>query len=200
MKQINFEIGNKPGQFYILDWLYEYWMPVKDAEEDYQVSNWGRALSNDYNHTGVPMLLKQSLCTKNHNQLYKRVAVTIKGKHMSKRVHRLVLEAHRPIENSDKYIINHKDENPENNCVWNLEWCDCKYNINYGTGLKRRSKARIENAKGTAIVVYKNGEFYKKYTNVISAARELKICRDSIFKRIYGKVKSDYKGYSFSTE
>lgn len=34
--------------------------------------------------------------------------------------------------------INHKDENKQNNCVNNLEWCDCKYNINYG---KRTLKA-----------------------------------------------------------
>lgn len=28
--------------------------------------------------------------------------------------------------------INHKDENPLNNCVENLEWCTPEYNCNYG--------------------------------------------------------------------
>ena len=36
--------------------------------------------------------------------------------------------------------INHKDENKLNNNVDNLEWCDSKYNTNYGTRNKRKSK------------------------------------------------------------
>lgn len=36
--------------------------------------------------------------------------------------------------------INHKDEDKENNKVDNLEWCTCKYNINYGTRNKRVSE------------------------------------------------------------
>ena len=38
--------------------------------------------------------------------------------------------------------MNHKDENKTNNNVDNLEWCDAKYNVRYGTGLKRRSIAQ----------------------------------------------------------
>ena len=29
---------------------------------------------------------------------------------------------------------------PENNHISNLEWCNRKYNVNYGTGIKRRSE------------------------------------------------------------
>ena len=34
-------------------------------------------------------------------------------------------------------MINHKDENKTNNSVLNLEWCDAKYNVNYGSGIER---------------------------------------------------------------
>ena len=45
---------------------------------------------------------------------------------------------HLPIE---QLQVNHKDENPSNNCVSNLEWCNNKYNCNYGTRKTRVSEA-----------------------------------------------------------
>lgn len=59
-------------------------------------------------------------------------------------VHRLVALAFIP--NSNNYPdINHKDENPANNCVENLEWCTEKYNMNYGTAIERRKAAFVRN-------------------------------------------------------
>ena len=55
-------------------------------------------------------------------------------------VHRLVAKAFIP--NPDNLpMINHKDENKLNPCVENLEWCDDKYNSNYGTRNMRISEA-----------------------------------------------------------
>jgi len=51
--------------------------------------------------------------------------------HKQHLVHRLVGCAYIP--NPFEYPqINHKDENPANNSVDNLEWCTGKYNCNYG--------------------------------------------------------------------
>ena len=36
--------------------------------------------------------------------------------------------------------VNHKDENRNNNCVDNLEWCDKTYNNNYGNHTTRFCK------------------------------------------------------------
>lgn len=55
-------------------------------------------------------------------------------------VHRLVAMAWLP--NPDNLPqVNHKDENKENNCVDNLEWCSAEYNTNYGTRNFRASIA-----------------------------------------------------------
>lgn len=78
-----------------------------------------------------------------------------------------------------------------------FEWCEKDYNIHYGTGIERRAKSKRENAKGKGIDVFKNGSFFKHYTNIISAARELCIHRSIISHRVNGKVKSDYKGLTF---
>lgn len=56
-----------------------------------------------------------------------------------KTIHRLVAIAFLP--NPDNLpMVNHKDENPKNNRVENLEWCTEKYNLFYGTRLARIGK------------------------------------------------------------
>lgn len=57
--------------------------------------------------------------------------------------------------------VNHKDENPKNNNACNLEWCSHKYNMNYGTKIKRQAeKIQIPvsqyDIKGRYIKTYKS--------------------------------------------
>jgi hypothetical protein len=60
-----------------------------------------------------------------------------KGTH--KNLHKLFADAYIP--NPDNLPeINHKDENPKNFSLDNLEWCDHPYNMNYGTINERRSR------------------------------------------------------------
>lgn len=67
------------------------------------------------------------------------------------RLHRLVAITFIP--NPNNYPqVNHKDENKANNNVENLEWCDAKYNSNYGTRNARIKSTRYDNLEKANLV------------------------------------------------
>lgn len=68
---------------------------------------------------------------------YARVTLYIEGQgRYRQQVHKLVAQAFIP--NPNNYpCINHKDENPLNNTVENLEWCSYQYNNNYNDKNKK---------------------------------------------------------------
>lgn len=71
---------------------------------------------------------------------YLQVMLYKDGKSTNHYIHRLVAATYI----SNPFVlpeVNHKDENKENNSIDNLEWCDCKYNNNYGTHNERMGKA-----------------------------------------------------------
>ena len=121
----------------------EEWKDIKGYEGRYQVSNLGRVKSLNYNRTNREKIL--SLNKHNKNGYY---SVQLSKSNVCKRflVHRLVAESF--IDNPNNYKeVNHKDENKSNNCVSNLEWCDRKYNVNYGTTKERMIETQKRNGK-----------------------------------------------------
>lgn len=120
----------------------EIWRPVVGFEGLYEVSNFGAVRSVDriIQHTNKrfgPMtrklkgrLLKMIF---DGRGLYYQVSLS-NGINKRYLVHRLVAEAF--VENPlNLPEVNHKDENKTNNKASNLEWCDHKYNSNYGSRL-----------------------------------------------------------------
>lgn len=112
----------------------ETWRDIPGYEGLYQVSNLGRVKSLPKYNCNKERIMKQTVNPRN-----KRLSVMLcKSPSSHKRIyiHRLVASAF--IENPNGYReINHKDEDPQNNIVENLEWCSRKYNMNYGTTPKR---------------------------------------------------------------
>ena len=103
------------------------WKDIKGYEGLYQVSNLGEVKSLNYKGTGKEKILIPYTTKKG----YKRIGLCKGGKQKQKQIHRLVAIAFIP--NINNYPqVNHIDENKANNCAWNLEWCDNKYNANYG--------------------------------------------------------------------
>lgn len=61
---------------------------------------------------------------------YMYVEFRVSGKLVILRVHRIVATCFLP--NPNGYLeVNHIDNNPKNNAVSNLEWCDHQYNMDY---------------------------------------------------------------------
>ena len=111
---------------------------------------------------------------------YLRVKLCRDGQKKWYRVHRLVAEAYIP--NPDNLPqINHKDENKANNCLQNLEWCDAKYNTNYGT--------RNEKFKKPILQYDLNGNFIKEWPSATDVGKE---ANDNICKCLKGKTKTAY--------
>jgi len=163
--------------------IEEVWKDIPNFEGRYMVSNLGRIKSMKYRHHNKEEILKQE-----SNQNYKRVCLYTKdGKRHHFGVHRLVAMAFLP--NPNNYNeINHKDENPSNNCIDNLEWCEHTYNINYGT---RTQKARLGIIK--PIEQYdKNNNFIKKYNSITEIEKEFNFNRSNIIACAKGRISTAY--------
>lgn len=104
-------------------------------------------------------------------------------------IHRLVAQAFIP--NPNNYPqINHIDENPKNNRVENLEWCDPKYNVNYGNRNKRMIKNRKGKTAPKPIIQFDlDGNFIKEWASGMEAFRALKIRPCCIFNCCRGLCK-----------
>jgi hypothetical protein len=112
----------------------EIWKDIPEYEGLYQVSNFGNVKSLNYKRSGKEKILKPQP----NNKGYLRIGLSKNGNSTLFFVHRLVASVFLKNDNNLP-IINHKDENPLNNHVDNLEWCTHEYNMNYGTCKERMS-------------------------------------------------------------
>ena len=147
--------------------MEEIWKPIKGYEGLYEVSNLGRVKSLDrsfINKAGWRTTSQGKILAPLMKKGYCHIALCKNNKARHHRVNRLVAEAFIP--NPHNYPqVNHKDENPLNNRVDNLEWCTALYNTNYGTALVRKAMKR-----GTKVRCIETGEIYY---SIGKAAKEI---------------------------
>lgn len=114
--------------------------------EFYQISNLGRVKSLDkYVSNGNRLrLIKGRILKIGYAGQYPSVQLSHKQKIKNIPIHKLVAKTFIPNPNNLP-CINHKDCNPENNNVENLEWCTYKYNNEYNNRIQKAVSTRFKN-------------------------------------------------------
>lgn len=159
--------------------MNEIWKDIEGYEGLYQISSKGRVKSLGNGSSGNS---KEKILKSNKNEYgYLRVNLWKEGKRENHKIHRLVATAFLPNPNN-LLEINHKDEDKTNNKVDNLEWCNRKYNTNYGTRNKRISKPILQFTI--------NGEFIRKWNSATQVERELGINQGNITSCCKGRQKT----------
>lgn len=137
----------------------EVWKDIVGFEGIYEVSNQGKVRRFDNQKIKAAPLNAYG---------YPQVSLYKNGKVYLRRVHRLVAMAFIPNPNNLP-MINHKDEVPTNNNVDNLEWCDAKYNVNYGSGNEKRALSHSKPVLQYSL----SGDLIREWRSATEAAREL---------------------------
>ena len=162
----------------------------------YKVSNLGRILSLNYKRTGKAKLRNPVEMLNG----YLQVGFSKNKKTKTCYVHRLIAETFLPNpENLPE--VNHKDEDKTNNFVFlnedgsvdkeksNLEWCDRKYNNNYGT----RTERFIKTMSKKVLQFSKTGEFIREWESTMECGRN-GFCQSHVAACCRGERKS-HKGF-----
>ena len=164
--------------------MQEEWRDI-EGYQNYMISNMGRVKSLNYKHTGIEKILKPSVDKRGYLVicLYKN---SVKKRNF--KIHRLVAKAFIPNPNNLPQV-NHKDENKQNNCLKNLEWCDQKYNNNFGT---RKERVAEKTSKPVLKIDPISNEIVAEFPSINEVQRQLGFYHSHISNCCKGKLKSAY--------
>lgn len=171
----------------------EIFVDVLGYEGLYRISNQGKVYS---------VKNKKFLKPYSDKNNYLRVGLHKDGEHKIYLVHRIVASAFIPNPLNYKEV-NHKSEIKTDNRVENLEWCNRKYNINYGSRTERTLqnpnykatrekalKAAKEKTSKKVLQFTKQGEFVKEYPSTSEASKQTRINQGNISNCCNGKLHS----------
>ena len=174
----------------------ENWRTIEGTNGNYSVSDLGNVRRNEHYTEVTPgnfshykeRLLKPTT----ESSGYLVVKLQVGKRAIVKKIHRLVAETFIPNTNNLP-CVNHKDENCQNNCANNLEWCTYKENANYGT-----RNERLREASGIRVAQYTlDGRLVKIWDSISQASSHFGCKSTSSIRRVCKKEKGrhSYKGF-----
>lgn len=165
--------------------MNEIWKDIAGLDGAFQVSNLGRVKSlprERSNGKGVYTTKEKILKPATHRFGYKFVYVQ---KDLEKKrfyVHRLVADAFLEKKPGKPYV-NHKDGNPANNKVSNLEWCNRSENIRHCIDTLGKKEKPVIRSDG------------KKYHSARQACEDMNVPRYIVYAVLAGTI-SNVQGYT----
>lgn len=177
----------------------ELWKDIKGFEDLYQVSTYSRVKSKKREHCNNQFGDERVLKPYKNKKGYYQIDLHKDGKTYSSRTHILAAQAFIPKAtfkymsyenkddiNLDDLEVNHKDENPSNNHINNLEWCTKKYNCNYGTRNKKLKELHEIKVNQYSL----DGKFIKTWNSLTEAAKNLNCNQPHMSEVCNGKRKT----------
>lgn len=150
--------GLSSSHFYLYNIIMEKWKKLNGFDCNYEISNYGRIRNSKSNK-----ILKLKEIKVNSNYTAIRCNLRKNGSTVTPIVSRLVLQAFKPIENSDDYHADHIDCDPTNNNLSNLRWLKPEINC---SNIHRDS--------------YKTRDWYEKQIKA----------KDKLIKELQGELRS----------
>lgn len=179
--------------------MIEEWRDIRDYEGIYQISNFGRLRSLDreiciteksgraYKYLKRGRIISPGIC-----RGYLNTTLCNGDMRKTQYVHRLVASAFLPNpENLPE--INHKDRNPLNNRVENLEWCSRYYNTHYDGAIERQHATIRKKVRQRTL----DGKIVAEFPSVCDASKQTGVHKSLIAKVANGMFK---QGKSFIWE
>lgn len=183
--------------------MEEVWKDIFGYEGVYQVSNWGR-IKALFKIDALGRIKSEKILKPKGtgvNTAYRGIGLYKNGECKQYLVHRLVASAFLPqIEGKD--IVNHKDSNPSNNFISNLEWCNQSENVLQAVkngNHKPPQKGKFGSNHNTAKPIVQmdlQGNEIQTFGSVVEAKRALNIKSNDLSSACSGKRKT-YHGFTW---
>ena len=176
---------------------HEEWKDIPNYEGLYQASNLGRIKSLERIDARGNRLLKEKILKPQINDSgYYRIKLQKQSIIKFYYVHRIVYEAFNG-QIPEGLQVNHINEVKTDNRLSNLNLMTQKENINFGTGIERRSKKHINGKKSKSVLQYDlQDNFVKEYASTRQVERETGFSNGNIVSCCNGKLKTAY-GYKW---
>lgn len=190
--------------------MEEVWRPVVGLESLYEMSTRGCVKSVDHYvkhwRGGLKLVKGRILKQTRRENGYLQVELFNNGFGKNYLVHRLVGMTFPDLvgwtekakgKPFDELQINHKDQNKENNCVENLEWCDGPYNANYGDRNERMAKTQTNGKCSKTVYQYTlDGQLVKVWPSIAECRRNgfvgISVCKCCLGKQ------NTHRGFKWS--
>lgn len=175
--------------------MKEIWKDIPNYEGFYQASNLGRIKSLE-RIDAIGRKRKERILKPRLGCGYYRVVLYKNSIVKAYLVHRLVWIAFNG-QIPENMQVNHLDERPINNALSNLNLMTPKENCNWGTGIERQAKKRINGKKSKSVLQYDlQDNLIKEFPSLMQVYRELGFSYGHIGDCCNGRLKTAY-GYKW---